>query len=188
MNIAEKIREIRKLKATADQPGYEWDDPMETRLVDLEFEVHEELEAAHVLMPALDDLPGWSLHPDWQDMSRLGLSQEDIQTVGDYVVDVWRDSFEKLDSIMNNGIGRATTEYREKAECEGFVFAEPDDLLSTVEEQGGRLFVVLRNVNGELARYVVVSASPDEADISDPWTWWRLRYYVEPEQGEEAAA
>jgi hypothetical protein len=178
MNIAEKIREIESLKARADQPGYEWDDAGETRLCELEDEVSEQLGADGVLMEA-ETAYGWSVHPDWQE--KLSLH---TQAVGDYVVKLWADDIMCLESIELCGVPLAITEHREKAELQGLSFERPNDDTSTVEAQGGRLFVVLRNADAEeLARYVVVY--PEESDYSDVETWWRLQY-VEPEQ--EAAA
>jgi hypothetical protein len=203
MNLAEKIREIESLEDRAGQPGYQWDDAGEMRLCELEDEVAGQLVAAGVLMEMEDG--DWGVHPDWRDsMGKLSLTEgwvvhpdwrdsmgkltipEDTRTVGDYVMR-WDDDIRRMESIKVHGIPLAITEYQEKAKLQGFKADRPNDELSTVEERGGRRFVVLRNADDEeLARYVVVDVDQSEgSDYCDVLTWWRLQY-VESEQDKAA--
>ncbi len=144
----------------------------------------EALEAAGILVDATtaDGYPslGWFPHPDWDDrLIALGMSSEDRETVSDYVQDKWSNSLQWLGSLYDHGIERATKAYARRSK------QQPDADLSTVEEERGNMFVILRNVNGELARYVSLETSYTKADEDDPNTWWRLEY-VEGKQEEVA--
>ncbi|SRR6266536_2706261 len=146
----------------------------------------EALEAAGILVSADYPGTGWFPHPDWvARVTALGLSSKDNQTVFDYVEDKWSDSLRWMESLYEHGIERAIKAYARRAKQKGFIFEQPDSALSAVEAEGGNMFVILRNVNGELARYVSLETSPTKADYDEPTTWWRLEY-VEPKQ--EAAA
>ncbi len=109
----------------------------------------EALEDAGILVSAVtaDGYPslGWFPHPDWvARVTAVGMSAEDNQTVFDYVEDKWSNSLRWLDSLYDHGIERATKAYARRAKQKGFVFEQPDSALTTVEEEGGNMFVILR--------------------------------------------
>jgi hypothetical protein len=150
-------------------------------------EVEDALEAAGLLVFAADTF-GYFPHPDCR--SRIeamdDLDYAEKEFIFSYICANWNESIGWLISIEEDGIKRATTAYAKLAKQKGFTLDQPDQDLSTVEEHGGHMWVILRNAGGgELARYVVLQTSPAQAKYEDPGTWWRLRY-VEPKQ-EKAA-
>jgi hypothetical protein len=181
MNIADKIREYQRWNKLYESNP--------TRLasekdIDLDLELMEALEAAGLLVFGGY---GYFPHPDLEQRIEAldDLDEEDKAFILSYIEEEWSESIQWMDSVEDAGVERAITAYAKLAKQKGFVFEQPDGDLSTVGEQGGRIFIVLRNDRGELARYVVLSTSPAQAKHDDPGTWWRLQY-VESEQDKAA--
>src|SRR5713101_3359709 len=117
------------------------------------------MDAGILVMGAYSPFP----HPEWlYRLPQLGLCEEDTQAIIDYVHEHWSESLMLLDDIEADGIERAITASAKRCKQKGIVFSQPDAALSTIETENTtldttlgyhRFVVVLRNVNGELARY-----------------------------------
>jgi hypothetical protein len=156
--VIEKLQELKRCEAIID-----WDSEVEVsqeefnaaddRACDLQDEIMDALEEAGILVSAADSF-GWFPHPDWEDrLAALGMSEEDNQLIFVYVKDMWEDSLTWLDDLYVDGIQRAIAAYKRRRPQRNF--RKPDPEKCSIEEQGGRMWVVLRDGNGEMGRYVV---------------------------------
>src|SRR5712691_8632220 len=163
MNLAEKLREhiekhqrIRAMETDEIEVTQAERDELDNWWIEHDSDLNEALEATGILVSGS---LSWFPHPDWlYRLPQLGLSEEDTQAVIDYVREHWSESLVLFDDIEATGIERAITAYAKRCKQKGIVFSQPDAYLSTIETEepkgmGHRLVVVLRNVNGELARY-----------------------------------
>jgi hypothetical protein len=150
-------------------------------------DLYEALDTAGILVSAG---MGWFPHPEWlYRLPQLGLFEEDTDAIIDYVHDYWPESLMLLGDIEATGIERAITAYAKRCKQKHLKYNQPSTDLSTVEVgdfiamgcRFHRLVVVLRNENGELARY-------------EPFCKWKdyeyagfgLRYVEAPVEAEAA--
>jgi hypothetical protein len=142
-------------------------------------DLNEALEAAGILVMGYLS-PGWFPHPEWlYRVSQLGLSDDNVDMVVDYVQEHWWESLILFDDLEADGIKRAIIAYAKRCKANGITYNQPDVDLSDVDAEdltgrGSYLLVVLRNVHGVLARF---EAFPKWKDHK--YAGFGLRY-VEP--------
>jgi hypothetical protein len=155
--VIEKLQELKRCKAIIDwnsevKVSRDEFDAADDRACDLDDEIIEVLEKASILVGAADSF-GWFPHPEWEDkVVALSISHEGKQMIAEFVEDMFPNSLTWLDDLYVDGIKRAIAAYKRRRPQRNF--RKPDLEKCTIEEGEGRMWVVLRDDNGEMARYV----------------------------------